>query len=76
MEKVTVADIDRMRKNINTNGAQGAIQTYQELKNKGFGYAGWAEGVASGRSSTGWSSPGFYGLYRRQKYLWQHPRAH
>ena len=51
MEKVTVADIDRMRKNINTNGAQGAIQTYQELKNKGFGYAGWAEGVASGRSS-------------------------
>lgn len=43
---------------INTGGVPEIIKVYQELQDKGYGYAGWAKGVATSsiRTTTGrWS---------------------
>lgn len=50
MKALTQSDIDRYRQDIERNGVQGAIRTYADLLEKGYGYAGWAKGVAEADS--------------------------
>lgn len=50
---LTTAQLDVYLNRINTGGVTEAVKVYQELQDKGYGYAGWAKGVATGDSFTG-----------------------
>lgn len=56
---ITQKDIEHYREMVNRNKVQGAIAVYEELRQKGYGYAGWAHGVATGKSVTGQAALGF-----------------
>ena len=58
-QTITQKDIDRYSSMINQNKVQGAVAVYEELRQKGYGYAGWAHGVATGESVTGRAALGF-----------------
>lgn len=62
-QTITQKDIQRYRNDIKQHGVEGAIRVYSELQQKGYGYAGWAKGVAeaglfsgslTGRSAIGY----------------------
>ncbi|WP_037585725.1 hypothetical protein [Stenoxybacter acetivorans] len=38
---------------VRQRGVNGAIKVYKELYGQGYGYAGWALGVATGKTITG-----------------------
>ena len=44
------------RERILSGGLSSVVQVYAELQAQGFGYAGWARGVASGGSVPGQSA--------------------
>lgn len=52
-EVITLNDIERYRGEIKQNSVNGVIKVYAELQSKGYTYAGWAGGVASGNTLTG-----------------------
>ncbi|KPN71877.1 hypothetical protein [Neisseria sp. 83E34] len=56
---ITQQDINNYKDQINKNGVGGAISVYQSLQNKGYTYAGWAGGVASGKTVTGQAALNF-----------------
>lgn len=58
-QTITQKDIDRYHGIINQDKVQGAVAVYEELRQKGYGYAGWAHGVATGESVTGRAALGF-----------------
>lgn len=58
-QTITQKDIDRYSSMINQNKVQGAVAVYEELRQKGYSYAGWAHGVATGESVTGRAALGF-----------------
>jgi hypothetical protein len=53
---ITTAELDSYQRRINSGGLQAAIQVYGELYAKGYNYAGWASGVATGGTVTGVSA--------------------
>ena len=55
----TVDVLQQYRNDITTNGVSGAINFYTNLSNNGYGYAGWANGVAQNNTTTGISATGF-----------------
>ena len=55
----TVEVLQQYRNDIATNGVSSAINVYTTLNNTGYGYAGWAKGVAQNNSTTGISATGF-----------------
>ncbi|VEF00713.1 Uncharacterised protein [Neisseria canis] len=56
---ITQQDINNYKDQINKNGVGGAISVYQSLQSKGYTYAGWAGGVASGKTVTGQAALNF-----------------
>jgi Ca2+-binding RTX toxin-like protein len=52
-EKVSAAQLNSYLTRINTGGVPEVIKVYQELQDKGYGYAGWAKGVATAETVTG-----------------------
>jgi hypothetical protein len=56
---LTIAQLNAYRALIQANGASAVKQVYGELYDKGFQYAGWANGVAQGNSITGQAALGF-----------------
>ena len=58
-QTITQKDIDRYSSMIIQNKVQGAVAVYEELRQKGYSYAGWAHGVATGESVTGRAALGF-----------------
>ncbi|MDO4640656.1 MAG: hypothetical protein Q4A84_02990 [Neisseria sp.] len=62
-QTITQKDIQRYRDDIKQHGVEGTVRVYSELQQKGYGYAGWAKGVAeaglfsgslTGRSAVGY----------------------
>lgn len=52
-EKLSSAQINQYLDTIKNGGIEQVIAVYTDLYNKGYDYAGWARGVASGDSMTG-----------------------
>ena len=52
-EKLSSAQLNSYLTRINTGGVPEVIKVYQELQDKGYGYAGWAKGVATAETVTG-----------------------
>ncbi len=52
-EKLSSAQLNSYLTRINTGGVPEVIKIYQELQDKGYGYAGWAKGVATAETVTG-----------------------
>ena len=66
-EPITAKDIARYEEMINKQGVCGARTVYQELNSKGYTYAGWAYGVASGSTLTGQAALNFMQQTEYQK---------
>ena len=58
-EAITVQEIDNYKDIVKTQGVNGAIEIYDKLRRKGYGYAGWAGGVAANNTITGESASRF-----------------
>jgi Cadherin-like domain/Bacterial Ig domain len=54
--KITLAEVELLRERVKTGGLAEARIVYDELAAKGYGYAGWAGGVARGDTITGVSA--------------------
>lgn len=65
---VTRNEIKCYRDIVNRYGVAGAIVVYGKLQEKGFGYAGWAGGVASGNTITGQAALGFMQETEKQRH--------
>lgn len=59
MNNLTSAQLLGYRDRINSGGVSGAREVYADLHDQGYGYAGWAEGVATGNTVTGQSALDF-----------------
>ena len=66
-EPITAKDIARYEEMIDKQGVCGARAVYQELNSKGYTYAGWAYGVASGSTLTGQAALNFIQQTEYQK---------
>ncbi len=55
----SVEKLFQHKENIETNGVAGAINFYDEMYSNGYNYAGWANGVAKGNTTTGKSATDF-----------------
>lgn len=65
---VTRNEINHYRDIVDRYGVAGAIVVYGKLKEKGFAYAGWAGGVASGNTITGQAALGFMQETEKQRH--------
>ena len=59
MEVVVESKLISYKERILTGGLRSVVEVYSELYAQGYGYAGWARGVALGDSITGQSALGF-----------------
>lgn len=58
---ISLGELQQYRKILDVGGVDAAGQVYKELYDKGYDYAGWAEGVAKGNKLTGWAALYFLG---------------
>ncbi|WP_037585727.1 calcium-binding protein, partial [Stenoxybacter acetivorans] len=52
-QEITREQVEAYRRMVSQDGVAGAIKAYRELYDQGYGYAGWALGVATGETITG-----------------------
>ena len=52
-QTLTTAQLNGYLTQIRNGGVADAVQVYQQLYDKGYNYAGWAQGVATGETITG-----------------------
>ncbi len=52
-QTLTLAQLEAYKNRINQGGLEEARKVYSELYAKGYNYAGWAQGVANGKTMTG-----------------------
>ncbi|WP_037585722.1 hypothetical protein [Stenoxybacter acetivorans] len=52
-QKITRDQVVGYQRMVSRDGLAGAIDAYQQLYDQGYGYAGWALGVATGETITG-----------------------
>ena len=53
---ISVAELKEFRTQVQSGGLDAALSVYKILDGRGYGYAGWAFGVASGQTVTGQSA--------------------
>ena len=61
---LTVEQLVRHRESLNGGGVEASRKVYADLKNNGYGYAGWAEGVVKGNTIVGSGAV----IYLRESY--------
>lgn len=61
VQPISQTQISAYRNTLNNQGIDAVSDIYKDIKNKGYSYAGWADGVATGNTITGQSALGFMG---------------
>lgn len=61
VQPISRTQINAYRNTLNNQGIDAVSDIYKDIKNKGYSYAGWADGVATGNTITGQSALGFMG---------------
>jgi hypothetical protein len=52
-QSIIIAQLTTLQNFIKTGGVDAAVQSYASLYTQGYGYAGWAKGVAAGDTISG-----------------------
>ena len=58
-QQLTQQQIQNYQNIIDNQGINGVSSVYQDLASKGYNYAGWADGVATGNTTTGQAALGY-----------------
>lgn len=58
-QPISQAQIDMYRNVLKAQGINAVSDIYKDIQSKGYAYAGWADGVATGSAITGQSALGF-----------------
>jgi len=53
---ITLTQLQNLQDTINSEGVDAAVRAYAFLNEQGYGYGGWARGVAAGDSISGQSA--------------------
>ena len=65
VQPISASQLQQYREQVKAGGVDAAVKVYNELYNKGYGYAGWAKGVADGLG--GLSPTGYSAIYFLQR---------